>query len=144
MFGKLMTAGAVALVFATAANAETFEIQMLNRGETGAMVFEPAFVKAAVGDTINFVATDKGHNAETLKGMFPEGAEGFKGKISKDLSVTLDQEGLYGVKCAPHYLMGMVAMIQVGAPTNLDEAAAVKQKGKAKDQFKSLFGQVEP
>ena len=29
------------------AAAETFEVQMLNKGAEGAMVFEPAFVKAA-------------------------------------------------------------------------------------------------
>ena len=38
------------------------------------MVFEPSFVKIAPGDTVRFVSTDKGHNAETIKGMLPEGA----------------------------------------------------------------------
>ena len=44
---------------------------MLNKGAEGAMVFEPALVKVAPGDTVKFVATDKGHNAETIKGMLP-------------------------------------------------------------------------
>ena len=144
MFGKLLTAGAITLACATTANAETFEVQMLNRGEAGAMVFEPAFVKAEVGDTITFLATDRGHNAETVEGMIPEGAAEFDSGMGKDLSVTLDQEGVYGIKCAPHYLMGMVALIQVGAPTNADEAATIKHRGKAKNQFNALFEQVEP
>ena len=32
------------------AAAETFEVQMLNKGAEGAMVFEPAYVKAAPGE----------------------------------------------------------------------------------------------
>ena len=74
--------------------------------------------------------------------MFPEGAEKFKSKMNKEFSITLDQEGLYGIKCTPHYSMGMVALIQVGDPVNLEAAEAVKQKGKAKKRFLPLFEQV--
>ena len=48
---------------------------MLDKGTEGVMVFEPALVKIAPGDTVKFVATNKGHNAETIKGMLPEGAD---------------------------------------------------------------------
>ena len=86
---------------------------MLNRGAEGVMVFEPALVKVEPGDTVKFVATDKGHNAETIKGMLPDGAATFLGKNGEDIAVKFDQAGIYGVKCAPHYGMGMVAMIAV-------------------------------
>ena len=131
-----------ALAFAQQAGAAEHEIRMLNKGEKGVMVFEPALVHAAPGDTVRFVAVDKGHNAETVKGMLPEGAEPFKGKINEEIVVTLDKEGVYGIKCQPHYGMGMVALIEVGAPVNLEEAKAVKQTGKAKTAFAALFGQV--
>ena len=131
-----------AVIFAGAAGAAEVEIKMLNKGEKGAMVFEPDFVSVAPGDTIRFVPTDKGHNAETIKGMIPEGAEAFKSKFNEELTVTLDKEGVYGVKCAPHYGMGMVALIEVGEPVNLDAAKAVKQTGKAKAVFAELFGQA--
>ncbi|GIL02064.1 MAG: pseudoazurin [Alphaproteobacteria bacterium] len=137
----ITTLGA-ALAFSGAAGAEEFEIRMLNRGDAGAMVFEPDYVKAQPGDTIRFVAADKGHNAETIKGMIPDGVEPFKGDLNHDITVTLTSEGVYGIKCAPHYAMGMVALIEVGAPVNLDEARAVKQPGKAKSVFAELFGQV--
>ena len=39
--------------------------------------------------------------------------------------------------------MGMVALIQVGEALNLDDAAAVKQKGKAKARMADLIAQVE-
>lgn len=131
-----------AMVFAGAAGAAEIEVKMLNKGEKGMMVFEPDFVRAAPGDTIHFVPVDKGHNVESIQGMIPEGAQPFKGKFSEELTVKLDKEGVYGVKCLPHYAMGMVALIQVGKPVNLEAAEAVKQTGKAKAVFAQLFGQT--
>ncbi|ESZ20087.1 MULTISPECIES: pseudoazurin [unclassified Mesorhizobium] len=141
---KLIAALALgaAVAIAGAAGAAEIEVTMLNKGEKGAMVFQPDFVSAAPGDTIRFVPTDKGHNVETIKGMLPEGAEAFKSKFNEVFTVTLDKEGVYGVKCAPHYGMGMVALIEVGQPVNLDAAKAVKQTGKAKAVFAELFGQA--
>ena len=55
-----------AVVSAGAADAAEFEVMMLNKGEKGAMVFQPDHIKAAPGDTIRFVPTDKGHNVETI------------------------------------------------------------------------------
>ncbi|MEX0406051.1 pseudoazurin [Aquibium sp. LZ166] len=138
-----MLALGAAMAIAGAANAAEHEIRMLNKGAKGAMVFEPDFVRAEAGDTLRFVAVDKGHNAETMKGMIPEGAEPFKGKTNEEVSVTLDKEGVYGVKCLPHYAMGMVLLVQVGNAVNLEEAKAVKQTGKAKKTFAELFDQVQ-
>ncbi|MBC7281605.1 pseudoazurin [Hoeflea sp.] len=124
------------------AQAAEIEVHMLNKGAKGAMVFEPDLIVAAPGDTIRFVPTDKGHNVETIAGMLPDGVEPFKSKYNKEFAITLDAEGIYGVKCTPHYAMGMVALIQVGEPTNLEDAKAVKQSGKAKIVFTELFGQA--
>ena len=95
--------------------AETFEVQMLNKGDAGRMIFDPAFVQIAAGDTVKFIAASKGHNAETIKGMLPEGADPFKGNVNEEIEVTLNTEGLYGVMCKPHFAMGMVMTIAVGA-----------------------------
>ena len=54
MFRTLATGLALAALMGSAALAETHEVQMLNKGENGRMVFEPAFVAAAPGDTIKF------------------------------------------------------------------------------------------
>jgi len=143
MIMKLAGAALLAVFLAPAAHAETFEVRMLNKGEAGAMVFEPAYIAAAPGDTITFLPTDKGHNAATIKGMIPDGAETFKSKLNKEFSVTLTEEGLYGIMCTPHFGLGMVALIQVGEAVNLDAVAAVKQRGKAKARFEPLFAQVE-
>ena len=144
MFSKLTITALAMMLLGGAAIAENFDVQMLNKGAKGAMVFEPAFVRAAVGDTVTFLSPDKGHNAESIEGMLPEGVEPFKSEMSKDFTLTLTAEGVYGIKCTPHYAMGMVALIQVGAPVNLDAVADVVQKGKAKTRFEQLFAQVTP
>jgi pseudoazurin len=139
----VLAAALAAMTIAGGAQAADHQIQMLNKGADGSvMTFQPDFVQAAPGDTITFVPTDKGHDAESIKGMIPDGAEPFKGKISQGITVTLDKEGVYGVKCTPHYGMGMVALIVVGKPVNLKEAEAVKQIGKAKPKFAELFAKV--
>ncbi|MER8375674.1 pseudoazurin [Mesorhizobium sp. M1409] len=137
-----IVAALAATVLAGAAQAADHQVQMLNKGEKGVMVFQPDFVQAAPGDTVTFVPTDKGHDAESIKGMLPDGVEPFKGKAGEQITVKLDKEGLYGVKCTPHYGMGMVALIVVGKPVNLEQATTVKQPGKAKKVFEALLAQV--
>lgn len=130
-------------MLAGAAQAADHQIQMLNKGEKGMMVFQPDFVQAAPGDTVTFVPTDEGHYAQSIWGMIPNGAKTFKGKSGEQITVKLDKEGVYGVKCAAHYGMGMVALIVVGKPVNLARAAGVKQSGKAKRVFETLWDQVQ-
>ncbi|TNC73282.1 pseudoazurin [Rubellimicrobium roseum] len=147
MFAKTLTLTAAFALLAGAAFATetTHTVQMLNKGEAGAMVFEPAYIAAQPGDTITFVPTDGGHNAATLKDLIPEGAEAFKGDMGQEISITVTKEGLYGVECTPHAGMGMVALIQVGEATNLEAATAVGEslRGKAKDRFQEALAQVQ-
>jgi pseudoazurin len=120
----------------TTANAADFEVQMLNKGKDGVMVFEPGLTKIAKGDTVTFVPTDKSHNAETAKGLLPEGAEPFKGKMNEAVKITFAVDGAYVVKCAPHVGMGMVALIVVGdAPANLEAIKTAKLPKKARERL---------
>ena len=137
---KVMTLAAFAvLMSASMTLAAEVEVKMLNKGAEGLMVFEPALVKIEPGDSVKFIATDKSHNAESIKNMLPEGAAPFAGKMNEDVAVTFDKSGVYGVKCMPHYAMGMVALVVVGKADNLDQAKAVPQSGKAKQVFAALF-----
>ena len=136
-------AAAALVLMAAPAMAANFEVHMLNKGADGAMVFEPALTKVAVGDTVTFIPTDKSHNVETIKGMLPEGAEPFKGKASEETVITFTVPGAYGLKCAPHYTMGMVALVIVGdAPANLDAVKAVKNPKPAQARFDAAFAQL--
>jgi len=117
-------AGVCAITASAPASAKDIVVHMKNQGAEGAMVFEPSLVKAAPGDVIHFKPTDPSHNAETMSTMLPAGAAPMKGKMSKEVVMTVSKPGLYGIKCMPHYSMGMVALVQVGKPTPADIAAA--------------------
>lgn len=137
--------GASALCLAVAAPgfAAEHEVHMLNKGAVGTMVFEPAFVKAAPGDVIHFIPTDKSHNVESIKEILPEGVEVFKSELSASYDLTVSEAGLYGVKCTPHFAMGMVALIQVGdAPANLETAKTTKLPKKARERMDAEIAQV--
>ena len=124
------------LCLSCAATAETFEVQMLNKGDAGRMIFEPAFLQMAPGDTVKFIAASKGHNAEIIKGMLPDRASPFKGKINEEIEVTFNTEGLYGVMCKPHYAMGMVMTIAVGPDVTIpDKFFEGRIPKKAKERF---------
>lgn len=130
----LMMLGAAGTAFAG-----EVEVKMLNKGTEGVMVFEPSFVQIQPGDAVKFVAADKGHNAESIEAMSPEGATSFAGKVNEEPSIVFDKPGVYGVKCKPHYAMGMVVLIVVGQPDNIEKAKAVSHPGKAKQTFAKLF-----
>ncbi|WEK52689.1 MAG: pseudoazurin [Candidatus Kaistia colombiensis] len=138
----VIAAALATLLTAGAAQAADHEVKMLNKGAKGAMVFEPDLIPVAVGDTVTFLPTDKSHDAESVPGMAPAGTTPFKGKMSEKVTVEIGAEGVYGVKCTPHYGMGMVALIVAGKPVNLEEASAVKHPGKAKKAFDALLAQA--
>lgn len=125
--------------------AKAFVIEMRNKGAAGMMVFEPAYVNAAVGDTITFVPTDPGHNAEPIPGMLPTGVALPAGKFNQDYVVKLTKPGLYGFKCLPHFGMGMVAVIKAGkgTPANLAAATAVQTPPLAAKRLAPLFAQAK-
>jgi pseudoazurin len=132
------------LLWSPAQAAEEHEVRMLNRGEAGIMVFEPAYLEIAPGDTVHFRSADRGHNAAAIDGMVPPGGESWAGQLNQDVSVTFEAEGVHGVRCVPHYAMGMVALIVVGDPAvNLDAASAVSHSGKARERMAELLARVE-
>jgi pseudoazurin len=114
MLRTLATTLTLSCALAGPALAENYDVQMLNRGAAGNMVFEPSFLRLAAGDTVTFIASDRGHNAESIATMVPTDATPFAGKINEEIVVTFETEGLYGVMCKPHFAMGMVMTIAVG------------------------------
>ena len=108
-------------------------IKMLNSGEGGQMIFEPAVIKVSKGDTIHFKAIDMSHNSATIDGMMPESAEAWSGQLNNDISVTLEEEGGYVYQCDPHVMMAMIGVIQVG------EAVNISQIREASNKLKSSF-----
>ena len=75
------------LLFAPAANANV-SIEMLDKDANGnKMVFSKEIVKIAVGDTVNWIQTSKGHNVEMLSS--PNGLQ-FKSGANKTVTITRD------------------------------------------------------
>ncbi|MFD2647669.1 pseudoazurin [Devosia albogilva] len=132
-------------LLAVPAWAADHQVQMLNKDSEGRpMQFEPAFLKIAPGDTVTFVATDKGHNSESILNMIPEGGETWKGKINEEITVTFTQEGFYAYKCQPHVGLGMVGLIQVGDnPPALATEEVEKLPGRSKDRMAELIAEAE-
>jgi pseudoazurin len=138
--GLFLAGAVIALAATSAATAKDVQVKMLNKGAAGAMVFEPALVKIAPGDTITFVAADKGHNAESIMSMLPPGGTVFKGKMNQNITVKFAKPGVYGYKCLPHYGMGMVGAVIVGSSApNAAQAKAASHPGKAKERFASIL-----
>jgi pseudoazurin len=136
----IIVGAALAMALAGPAAAKDVQVKMLNKGANGTMVFEPALVKIAPGDTVTFVAADKGHNAEVISSMMPAGAAPFKGKMSQTFTVKFSKPGVYGYKCLPHYGLGMVGAVIVGSSqSNAAQAKAVSHPGKAKQKFASIL-----
>jgi len=128
-----------ALFSGVSVSAAEFEVRMLNHGPDHAMQFDPELLKISPGDTVHFVATDKGHSVETIDGMLPNGAPPLSGSFGQDLSVVFTTEGVYGFQCRPHGSMGMVGLIVVGHPTNEEAAKGASVPGLAKRTFARLF-----
>jgi pseudoazurin len=131
------------LVRARRAFAAEHEVQMVNKGPDGQRNwFEPAIVYAQPGDAIHFVPMDKGHNSAAV--VVPDGAEDWNGKLSEELSVSLDVPGLYAYKCTPHFGLGMVGLIVIGDPTvNLEAVKSARFPGKARTVMAELLEEVE-
>jgi pseudoazurin len=135
----------VALVCAAApAFAANVDVQMLNKGDKGAFVFQPDLVKVAVGDTVTFQPTDKGHDVDGAAGNIPAGATPFKSAMSQPLTQTFTVPGIYLVKCDPHYGLGMVAVVVVGDDlSNLDAIKAIKSPQKAQDRLNAILAELQ-
>lgn len=151
----LLAAGAIAIAAPAAAlgfspsapapaasAAKTYSVKMLNKGAAGMMVFESSVLRIKPGESVTFQPSDMGHNAESIPGMLPAGAQPFKGAMNKPVTVTFTKPGVYGFRCAPHVSMGMVGVVVVGTPVNLAQAKAVSLPGRAKQVMTGLLAGV--
>ena len=108
-------------------------IEMRNKQGKESMVYSKKVVRIKSGDTINWIATTKGHNVEFIKGGVPEGVEKFKSKFNKDAQYKFTIPGIYAYWCTPHKSMGMIGFVIVDDnKTNLDEIKKIRFSGKSK------------
>lgn len=135
---------AILALAATPALAANVDVQLLNKGDKGAMVFQPDLVKIAVGDTVTYQPTDKGHDVDGAAGNIPAAATPFKAPMSQGLTQTFTVPGVYVVKCDPHYAMGMVSVVVVGDDlSNLDALKTVKNPKLAQARLDAIFAELK-
>lgn len=112
------------LLCSSVINAQEHIIKLNTTGSNGKMmVFEPISLKIAVGDTVNFVPSDASHNAVSFS--VPSDKSSFETPYGKAQKVTFNEEGVVLVKCLPHFVMGMIGIIQVGE--GVDKSKAVDE-----------------
>ena len=136
-------------VMATPVIAADHTVEMLSSSNGEMMVFKPAVLKIAPGDSVTWKATNPGHNTASIAEMTPDASLEWNGKINEELKITFTKEGVYGYKCTPHYILGMIGIIAVGDNlANLDASsdfAASEEKKFAtnKERFTSYINQLK-
>ena len=80
--------------------------------------------KIDVGDTIEWLPTNKGHNVEFLAGPNMESLPE-KSDLDVSHSITFALPGVYLYQCTPHGNMGMLGLIIVG--NNFDNLDIIEQ-----------------
>ena len=99
--------------------------------------------KIDVGDTIEWLPKNKGHNVEFLAGpnmkSLPE-----KSGLDVSHRITFDLPGVYLYQCTPHGNMGMLGLIIVGNNIdNLDDIEKVELSRVAKSVLQRLIRVAE-
>ena len=131
---------------ATSAFAESATVEMWNKDpedKSRKMVFSQEIVTIEPGESVTWLATDKGHNVQLIDG--PDGVElEKKSKISQDVTITFDNPGVYVYVCTPHATMGMIGIVVVGELTQEGIAAVrdAKVRGKSKKKFEALLAEL--
>ena len=134
------------MAMATSAFAEDATVEMWNKdpdNKKRKMVFSEEIVVVEPGESVTWLATDKGHNVQLIDG--PNGVElEKKSKISKDVTITFDAPGVYVYVCTPHASMGMMGIVVVGDLTQegIDAIRDAKVRGKSKKKFEQLLSEL--
>ena len=143
---RILTTLGLLMAMATSAFAEDATVEMWNKDpddKKRKMVFSQEIVVIETGESVTWLATDKGHNVQFIDG--PNGVElEKKSKISKDVTITFDEPGVYVYVCTPHASMGMIGIVVVGDLTQegVDAIKDAKMKGKSKKKFKQLLAEL--
>jgi len=99
--------------------AKIHQIQMLNSKNKQSMIFDPDFLEIDVGDEVEFVPIDKGHNSQAI--FVPRDAERWHGKNDQKIRVKFTRDGIYVFECKNHAIMGMIGAVRVGEVDDQDD-----------------------
>ena len=101
--------------------------------------FSIEVVNIDIGDTVEWLPKNKGHNVEFLAGPDMAGLPP-KSNINEFHSVLFERPGVYLYGCTPHLNMGMLGLVVVGNDLhNLDEIENTDLPNVAKSVLMSLL-----
>lgn len=104
------------------ATPKTVEIEMHADLANNLYYFDPIGVKINPGDTVRWVNKSENmpHNAQSVDGKIPAGAEPFTGPMLTTVGETYEHTfttpGTHVYFCLPHQALGMYGVIVVGEP----------------------------
>ena len=130
----MLAAMLVATVLAKQTMAEVIQIEF-----TQFDTFSIEVANIGVGDTVEWLPKNKGHNVEFLAG--PDMADlPPKSNMNKHHSVLFERPGVYLYGCTPHLNMGMLGLIVVGNDLhNIDEIGNSNLSNVAKSVLMNLI-----
>jgi pseudoazurin len=109
------------------AHSKVHQIDMRNSKDRQNMVFSPDYLQIDIGDEVEFIPVDKGHNSQAV--LVPDGSTKWIGKNDENIKVNFLQEGIYIFECRNHAVMGMVGAVKVGKSLeNLSETKIFLKK----------------
>ena len=103
-------------------------------------IFAPDILYIQPGDSVQWQNMTS-HDTVSIEGLIPEGAQPWRGAIGENLGITLTVEGVYAYVCEPHIGFGMMGVIVVGKPVNIDAAMAFAQE-KLQGPFRRIIGKL--
>jgi pseudoazurin len=125
---------------AGAGQAAEHVVRLVTDGPGGRFRFEPQLLFAAVGDEVRLVPASRLHSVKSIAGMLPAGVAPLRGRMGAEVLLRLEAPGVYGLKCAAHYQIGMVALIVAGeVPANWEAARAVRHPSLPASTLQRLF-----
>ena len=133
-FGLVLAAMLVTTAMSKHAIAEVFQVEF-----TQFDTFSIEVLNIDVGDTVEWLPKNKGHNVEFLAG--PNMADiPPKSNMNEFHSVLFERPGVYLYGCTPHLNMGMLGLVVVGNDLhNLDEIGNTDLPNVAKSVLMSLI-----
>lgn len=136
-FYKNIRVSLVSLLMLFPAFAAAQETHLVN---AQARIFAPDILYIQPGDTVQWQNMTS-HDTVSIEGLVPEGAEGWRGPLGENFSVTLTVEGVYAYVCEPHIGFGMMGVIVVGKPVDIDAKMAFAQE-KLQGPFRRIIGKL--
>lgn len=105
-----------------------------------ARVFNPDIIYIQSGDTVQWINMTS-HSSASIDGLIPAGATPWQGQLGDNLQLTLTVPGIYSYYCQPHIGFGMMGVIVVGKPANLDEVKSYADKN-LQGPFRRILGKL--